>query len=116
MLFESWQPNKPLQRGGTHLFDVLKPHMVRDQRENLLHLFIREPEPAANLFAHALPYTYMPVKPDAISGLRHRPERRRLAHIVQEHSPRQCLGCASLQLIKHQQRVSPDISFWMILR
>ena len=58
----------------------------------------------------------MPVEPDSVPCLGYRPEGRRLAHVVQQHAPPQCRGGARLQLIEHQERMSPHIPLRVILR
>jgi len=56
---------------------------LEDQRQNLLGILIREPEPPANRLAHAFPHAHMSVKPDPVACLGDRPKGGRLANIVQ---------------------------------
>src|ERR1700761_4436046 len=83
MFVKTWHPHKPLQRRRPHPFDILEPHVVRDQGHNLLRILIRKPEPATDLLAHPLSYACMTVEPDPVPGLRYRPKSRRLANVMQ---------------------------------
>src|SRR6202030_3686149 len=110
VLLKSQHSHKALQRRSPHLFDVLKPHVVGYQRRDLLHFFVREPQPPGNVPSHPHPNVDMPVETDAITRLLSRFEGRRLTYIVQKNTPCQCWRGPSRQLLDHQPRVDPHIA------
>ena len=69
MLVKTRHPHETLQRRRPHPLDILKPHMVGDQRHDLLRILIREAESAADLLAHPFAHAGVPVEPDPVTRL-----------------------------------------------
>src|SRR5258705_4365419 len=116
MLLEPGQPDKPLQRRSPHLFDVLEPHVVGDQRHNLLQILVREAQPSGNHLSHPHAHVHVPVEADAVARLLSRFEGSWLTYVMQEYAPSQGWRHTSRELLDHQPGVDPDITLRMKLR
>ena len=80
------QAQEPLQRRRLHALHIVEAHVVGHQRLNLLGVVVGEVQAPANLVRHRHPDFDVSVEPNAV---RRHAKRRRLAHIVQQRSPRQ---------------------------
>src|SRR6266404_8080251 len=89
VLLKSRQSHEPLQRSRPHPRHVFKPHVMFHQRKDLLGIVIREFQPSQNLPRDRHAHFHVPIESDPVSRLIRGSKRRWLAHIMQEHAPRQ---------------------------
>ena len=68
--------------------DVGKPHVIVDQRQNLIGLVVGEAQAAADFGGHLYADFHVAIEADAVGR---DAEGRRLAYIVQQRSPGQRL-------------------------
>src|ERR1700693_4463882 len=87
MLVKLRQPDETLPRRGPHARHTLKPHLIGNQRQNLLAILVRKTQPLTDTFGHPNSHIYMTVKADPISRLRNRPECARFSYIMQKNTP-----------------------------
>ncbi len=113
MLLKARQAEEALQRGVFHALDVAKAHVVGDEREHLISIFIGEAKAAADFSGHFCADLSMAVKADAVWR---NAKCGRLAYVMQQSAQRQSLGTAGGQAFQQHERVDPDIAFRMILR
>src|ERR1700704_376758 len=106
VLVKAWQSYEPLQRGSAHARYVLKPHVIGNQRENLLTVLIRKAQARTDDFSHANSHIHMAVEANAIASFRNRPERARFSYIMQKNAPGQrgrSGGTPAGKSLQHQQ-------------
>src|ERR1700719_3391042 len=87
VLLEMGKPHESFKRRGPHAIHIHEAHMVGDERDYLLRLFVRKSESPSNRFRHSNTNINMVIEPDAVASLRSRFEGRRFANIVQKHAP-----------------------------
>src|SRR5882757_5152922 len=113
VLIEVLQAKEPLQRRLLHLAHISEPHVVGNERQDLLGFVIGKPQPAADLLGDTNAHLYVPVKTYAI---RRHAKGRRLAYVVEQSSPGQSHRYTSGKSVEQHQRVYPDIAFRVVLR
>ena len=92
---------------------MTESHVVVDQGKNLRGVVIRKTEVPTNFFCHLHAHVHMAVESDAI---RRDAKGRRLAHIMQERTPRQSRRARLRQIFQQQQGMNKDVAFGMKLR
>jgi hypothetical protein len=115
MLLEAGQADEALQGSGTHLKNVLETKMVRDEGADLRGVVIRKAQAAADFLGHARADLDVPIKADAIAGMRGRSEGGRFADIVKKDAPGEGGRNAGGQAFEHHQGVNPNVTFGMKL-
>ncbi len=99
VLVELRQAHEALQRRLLHSLDIGKAHVIRDQRRDLLGIFVGEMQAPANLLRHAHPDLDVAVEANAVGR---DAKGRRLADIVQQRAPGQRARAARRQLLQQQ--------------
>ena len=118
VFFEVRQPEKAPEGGGLHLEHITEAHVVADEGEDLLAVFVGEAQAREKIFRDAGAGLGMAVEADAIAGPGgvRRLEGRGLADIVEQHAPGEGGGCAGGKVIEQHEGVDPDVALGVELR
>ena len=113
VLVEARHAQKLLQRRLAHASGMAKTHVIVHQRQNVLRVIARKPQPPADFLRHLHANLHMPVEADAVG--RHA-KRGWLSHIVQQRAPCQRGRAGLRKVVQKQQRVDENIAFRVKLR
>ena len=114
---EVGKTQEAFEGGLSHVQDVGEAHVVFDQREDLLGLFVREVEAAKDMFGDADAYLDVAVEADTVVRIAwvRGSEGGGLADVVKEGSPGECGRGAGRKLFEEEQSVDLDVGFRVVL-
>src|SRR5208282_5450471 len=84
MLVEGALAKKFFQRGLLHAVHIGEPHVIVDQRQDLIGVVVGETQTSADFGGHFYSYFYVAIEADAVGRYA---EGWGLAYVVEERSP-----------------------------
>src|SRR5260370_21595382 len=107
MLGKRRETHRSLERQCAQSEYILEAKKILHQGHNLLRVFIRETQAAADILSDVPTYLDVSVEADSPVGAGRRRKGGRLPHVMEKNAPRQCRRAPGRQPFEHDTAVNP---------